>query len=147
MDKAKLKEIVVGQQEEVVGHLEDAIEDLKVGQDIDEEDTIDPEDFSHQNEAGGLLLRYRTRLAEAKAELERAKEIPLEKCEMVQVGALIETNKMNFFVGISSLPFEHEDKDVVGISTSAPVYVALLEKKVGDNITLAGKAYKITGIS
>lgn len=147
MDKSIVKEEILKHQVEVVEHLEEAIKDFHAEADLDEDDTIDPEDRSHQDEATDMELRLKEQLKIAQHDLNLLEGISLDAVSDVRVGSLINTDRMVFYVGISSLPFQLENKTVVGISTNAPIYYALMNKKTGDTITVANTTYSIESIA
>lgn len=64
----------------------------------------------------------------------------------VQPGALVVTDKMTFLVGISG-DFESDGQTIKGISTSAPIYEAMKDKKAGDQVTVNGNAFKIKEVA
>lgn len=66
--------------------------------------------------------------------------------EGVQPGALVVTDKMTFLVGLSG-DFESDGQTIKGISTSAPIYEAMRDKKAGDKVTMNGNTFKITEIA
>jgi len=147
MDKAIIKQSIIAQQEEAVETLRKAVEQYQEEADIDEQEGQDPQDYSHQEEATDLWRRMETQLKIAESDLARIQSIPLEKVEKVKVGSLIETDYLNFFVGISSLPFQIDDRKVIGISTHAPIYLQLKGKKEGDRVSIGKKEYKIRAVS
>jgi len=66
--------------------------------------------------------------------------------EQVQPGALVVTDKMTFLVGISG-DFEYDGQTIKGISASAPIYDAMKDKKVGDEVMVNGNLFKIEAVS
>ena len=64
----------------------------------------------------------------------------------VQPGALVVTDKMTFLVGISG-DFESDGQTIKGISTSAPIYEAMKDKKAGDQVTVNGNTFQIKEVA
>ena len=66
--------------------------------------------------------------------------------EGVQPGALVVTDKMTFLVGLSG-DFESDGQIIKGISSSAPIYEAMRDKKAGDKVTINGNSFKIKEVA
>lgn len=62
--------------------------------------------------------------------------------EQVKPGALVVTDKMTFLVGISG-DFESDGHTIKGISTSAPIFESMKDKKAGDKVEINGNTFKI----
>jgi hypothetical protein len=52
----------------------------------------------------------------------------------------------NFFLGVATVPFLYDHKQIVGISVSAPIFVNIKGKKIGDSFTFSGHQYNIQEI-
>ena len=146
MDKAKVKAQVEQIQSEVIKDLEQAYARDVTSADIDETETKDPEDFSHQGELNEMARRIELRLKNSQDELKYLQKLSSEARDTVGEGALVETNKYVFFVAIATHPFEIGGKTVVGISTEAPIYFAMRDRKAGDDFVFADKSYKILSV-
>ena len=72
---------------------------------------------------------------------------PEKKCDRVEFGALVVTNKQKIFVsvGIGKFPFRGEDYFV--ISPVVPFYKAMEGKKIGDDFEFRGQKFNILEIS
>lgn len=66
--------------------------------------------------------------------------------DQVKSGALVVTDKLTFLVGISG-DFEYDGKTIKGISTSAPIYDAMKDKKAGDEVEVNGNTFKIKEVA
>lgn len=137
MKKDILNEII-SHQEELISDMEKELETLDNYTDIDETDTIDPEDLSHQSESKHIVYFMKQQQKKAISDLNYIKSKFDLKCDHVQPGAVVYTDKKIFFIGVSSLAFRLEDKTVIGISTSAPIYSIMLNKKAGDSFSFGG---------
>lgn len=146
MNKEELKNKLIEQQEGMIAEFEQKVKDIHSMVDIDEEDTIDPEDFSHQAEAGEMEELIKSQLNRAKEKLGELKKFPIDEISEIRTGAIVETNERNFIVGFSIPPVAIEGKEFVGISKEAPIYSALEGKNVGDRFEVGGVTYEITKI-
>ena len=92
--KAKLFEV----QNSIVKELEEKIATSHSMVDVDEDDTLDPEDFSHQYESGELESLMKVQLLNAKMDLSRLNKMDFSSKDSVTDGALVQTNKFNFIM-------------------------------------------------
>lgn len=144
--KEEIKNKLIELQKKMIAEFEEKVQDVHSMVDIDEEDTHDPEDFSHQYEAGEMEQLVKSQLYRAKEKLNDLKNMSIEPSSIVESGAIVETDKRNFVIGFSSTPFEIDEKEFVGISKGAPVYAAMDGKKVGDSFEVGGTNYTIKNI-
>ena len=64
----------------------------------------------------------------------------------VAYGALIETDKKFFLVGVSSPAIHVHDKELICFSTEAPIFHALEGKKKGDTFKLGNDTHTIKNV-
>ena len=147
MDKANIKREIEKIQQGVIDDLITSRNRMKTAADIDENETKDPEDLSRQNELGTMATRLKFMLQKAKDDLKFLQSIPLDTGSSVAEGSLVITDGYVFYVGIAVHPFDIEGKHVVSISTDAPIYVVMRDKKTGDSFDLAGKTYQIQAVN
>jgi hypothetical protein len=69
MDKAKILSAIIDEQEKVINNLKASIERYKQESNMDEDNTLDPDDYARQNEAKDMQLRYENMLKSAKHNL------------------------------------------------------------------------------
>jgi len=146
MNKKAITEKMVSLQETIVDELFEQVTTVHTNVDIDEEETHDPEDYSHQFESQELEQLIKVQLNKAKSDLQFLKTIDFGPKNTVTSGALVKTNKMIFFVGFPTVPFDAGDDHIVGISLSSPIYPIMAKKKAGDNFTFSGIDYNIESI-
>ena len=147
MDKVKIISAIIEEQQKVINGLKSSAERYKSEADLDEDQTQDPEDYSRQNEAKDMQLRYEKLLLTAQKYwniLEKAKS---ENYTEIEIGTLIETDKNYIFVGISLPVFKYEGKDVISVSEEAPVFQTLKSKTLGDTLELGNNNFKIISIN
>ena len=147
MNKENIKSKLFEMQENIINELAEKIEVTHSMVDIDESDTIDPDDYSHQYETGEIEQLMRVQLNKAKGNFERLQHIDFSPKQNVCPGAYIETNKFNFFVGFSTVPFDVDGKHIIGISAGSPIYSIMVNKKQGDSFSFCGVDYTIETIN
>ena len=143
MDKVKIISAIIEEQQKVINGLKSSAERYKSEADLDEDQTQDPEDYSRQNEAKDMQLRYEKVLLTAQKNwniLEKAKS---ENYTEIEIGTLIETDKNYIFVGVSVPIFKYAEKDVISVSEDAPIFKTLKSKKIGENLEFGKNIFKI----
>jgi hypothetical protein len=115
--------------------------------DIDESDTIDPEDFSHQTESGEMKTMFEQKLIKALADLNSFNKIDFSTKNIAEPGAVVSTEIFHFLLGFPCLPLEFENKKIVGISKDSSFYPFLIGKKNGDQFKVNGIDYTILEIN
>ena len=147
MNKAKLKERLLQMQELMLTEFKEKIQMTHSMVDIDEDDTHDPEDLSHQYESGELEELFKLQLHRAHRQLEELKHLDFDPKSCAEPGAIVHTDKRNFILGFSTVPFDLDGEEYVGVSRSAPIYTSLQGKKVGQSFTFCGTDYLINSIN
>lgn len=146
MDKQSIKNFLLDKQAKLVAELKEQTKTIHTMVDIDETDTIDPEDFSHQYESKEMEQMLKVQLNRAERGLEVLASLDISPKNKVETGAIIETNSLNFFIGYPTIPFEIEGKRYVGISAGSPIYSLMNGKRIGDTFQYSGTTYNINTI-
>ena len=116
------------------------------GADLDEESTLELDDFAQQNSSNDSAINLQNRINKAINDLENFKELRPELVDEITEGNVVLTDKLNFVIGLSFKDFEWENKKFVGISTEAPIFSALVGKREGDKVEFNGISYTIEEI-
>ncbi len=74
------------------------------------------------------------------------KKISTQENSKVETGTLVETDKGWFYLSVSLGEFQFEGKKIFAISPETPLAIAMLNKKVGDNIVVNQMQQKIKSI-
>jgi len=146
LTKGQVKHALIEKQKEVVENLEEIIAKMRESSDIDEDDAASLDDFSHIGEAEEMLVRMENKLEGAIKSLNILQDMNLEKTEEVDLGALVETDSLHFFVSLALPSIEMDGETVHSISTNSPIYLAMEGKKAGDTVAFGKKKYKIKAI-
>ena len=146
MNKIALQKVLMSQQESLIRAIQERIESSNTMSDIDETDTIDPEDFSHQTEAGELKIVFEQKLKKAQADLEVLRKIDFSPKKTAESGAILTTENFHFLLGFASIPFDFENKKIVGISIDSPIYSFMKGKAKGDKFSYSSNNYQILNI-
>lgn len=146
MKKTKIIEEIIKGQEQIIADLEKAVEVYRRGSDIDEEDTIDPDDLSRQSEAKDMQLGLENKLSKEKQVVKTLLNFKDKQVLTLQNGALVETDKMYIYVGVVTHPIEIGGKKLLSISQKAPIMNLLKDKKAGDTIKIGSLIHTIKSI-
>lgn len=147
MNKKKIIQLLINRQLTIVDELTKSMESYQEYADLDEDSTLDPEDFSQQTVAKESQLRLQQQLERAQTELALLEHYAVNKFDTVQAGALIQTDSLWFLTGISLGVFEAEEINIHFISTGSPAFDVVLGKKINDSFTLGNKNYKVIAIA
>lgn len=144
-------------RKDVIQHLillkQDEINSLKEsekiyaeGADLDEESSLELDDFAQQSQSTDAARNLQIRIKQATIDLENFKALRPELVNEITEGNVVLTDKLNFVIGLSFKDFEWENKKFVGISTQAPIFDALVGKRAGDKLEFNGIDYTIEEI-
>jgi transcription elongation GreA/GreB family factor len=95
------------------------------------------------NDEANVLNRQLDFAVEEMALLKRLRDSRDQEHDRVGLGAIVTTNRQTFFVSASLEDFEVDGRRYVGISTSSPLFRAMLGKKAGDSFSFRGDFYQI----
>lgn len=132
MNKQEIKQQLIELQKSVIGSYEKLLQEYGSQADLDEEDTIDPEDFSHQDEATEMGQIIEMQINKAKADLYSLESLPAGHQKRVSLGAYIETNKGYYMIMLSPKSFTYKGKSIKGVSIKSPFFKAMVGKKQGE---------------
>ncbi len=144
--KEKIRNQIIEIETEELKGLQQMLKTYSEAADLDEESTLDPDDFSQQNQNFESADNLTKRIARVKQMIDSFLNLPTEGFEKVEPGALVLTDSLNFYMGISTKQFQQDGKTFIGINTDAPIYKALEGAKAGNNIEFNGKKYKVLEI-
>lgn len=145
MNKEHILKKIIEEQQKVIDNFQESVNSYRSASDMDEEATHDIEDFSHQNEAKDMQLRFEQLAKTAETNLLFLEKSIDEPHTGIEAGALVETDKNYIFIGISVAPFKVDDKDVICISEEAPIYARIKDAKIGTEIDFG--THKVTVVN
>lgn len=146
MNKEELIKTLSNNLSNLVNDFKDRVSTIHTMSDIDEMDTIDPEDLSHQAEAQEFEYMLKGQISEVERQLLILKEIPRDAMNVVSYGSVVETDRHNFYIAFATAPFSFNNSEILGISMNSPIYSVMINKKAGDEFEFCGVHYKILKI-
>ena len=144
--KEELIAELVQHQQLKITELKDRLKLASEAADIDEDNSLDPEDFSHQSEASDIKMLVENQLIVAEQELKQLLLIDTSTKNRVEPGAIVSANGFIFFIGVSFPTVSFQGSDILGISIDTPIYRELKGNSTGDSFNISGKVYFIQSI-
>lgn len=139
MKRTEILNRIIEEQKKVIANMQQTVDRYVNASDLDEDSTIDPDDLSRQVEFKDLQLRFEVLLKEAQDNLALVEsELSNEERDRVEGGSILELNNHFIFIGISVPKFTLGTKEVISISTEAPIFQEFKDKKKGDHVQFAG---------
>lgn len=146
MNKENLKRRLLELQKASLASLEEKINTTHSMVDVDETDTIDPEDLSHQFESTESEYLFKQQLIKARLDLDLIEHTDFGPKDFVEAGAYVKTDQFNFVIVCATTPFDWNGEHIVGISTDSPMFKEMKDLKVGSTFSVLGKEYSIKEI-
>lgn len=147
MEKIEILNAIIEEQHVILNDIRETISVYETTADIDEDNTLDPEDYSHQTEAKEMQLRFEEKLKEEQAILDFLEQHKELKLDTVGRGALVETEEHYIYIGTSVRPVVVNNKEALSVSEKAPIVAELIGKKVGEKVLIGDNEYTILNIS
>ncbi|HEX5112744.1 MAG TPA: hypothetical protein VFV79_07850 [Saprospiraceae bacterium] len=129
-----------------LAELTQALNDYESASNIDETDTLDPEDLSQQTEFKEMQMRMKFHLEQVNDQLSRLQELANKKVNSVEAGAIVETDRILLFIGVSCPSIPVDGKEILGISTETPIFAALKGKTAGDIFKMGKEEHSIASV-
>ncbi|HUR29777.1 MAG TPA: hypothetical protein VMZ69_00025 [Saprospiraceae bacterium] len=146
MNKQEVLQRIRESLENNVRELSNTLESQRSASDIDGGDTRDPEDFSQQSESRDKEMAFQIQLDAAQAQLGKLDDFTGKKITGAEPGAIVETDKNLFYLGISVSPMHIGNKELYGVSPDTPAYNAIRGKAKGDTFNVGKHEHTILDI-
>ena len=147
MDKKEKRKKIINHlielKEQEILALENSFEIFNESADLDEETTLELDDFSKQDQSRNSAQNVRMRINLAQENLNEFKNLRPQLVDEITNGNVVLTDKVNIVIGLAFKEFIWENEKYVGISTDAPIYAELQTKKEGDAFVFNGTKYQI----
>lgn len=146
MNKVEIKNHLENYQQNLIDKIKGEFNRKKDASEIDHNDVRDADSHSHQSQSQEDEQLIDDRLKNALDALTFLKNTPLKESNKVELGSLIETDSFLIYVGIATQKFTKNGKEIIGISTDAPIYNKLEGQTVGFPFEITGVSCKIVSI-
>ncbi len=145
VNKNELFEACMEQQRKEVENFENRISTLK-------KDMFENKESASQSGEGNagkmeLLANYEKELAFSQMEMNQLKSLtPSIANSIVELGAIVMTDHLNFYISVPTDKIEMDSVSVIGISIKSPIYTVMQGKKKGDTFKFNETVYTILNV-
>ncbi|WP_392437081.1 hypothetical protein ACF3N7_09115 [Cruoricaptor ignavus] len=146
MTRKDIMQALMDEQQQIVERLAKRTDELDNAADLDEDDTIDPEDLSHQDELKQQQFGMEDVLAKANENLAILKSFENQEFTTVEEGSIVNLDEMIVFIGAAIPAVDFNGKKLIGISSDAPLFTVVQGKTVGEKVKLGEKTAEILNI-
>lgn len=143
--RSRLLDACITKQQLLINDFRVRLRNLAESQNISG-DTYQTDDLSARdkiNDETNLLNKQLDFAVEEMALLKRLRDMREQPHQRVGLGAIVVTNRYTFFVSASLEELEVDGRKYIGISTSSPLFTAMVGKKPGDSFSFRGDVYHI----
>jgi transcription elongation GreA/GreB family factor len=108
------------------------------------EDSMEEGFVSYREQLQHTRDMYTMQLQTTQNDLETLQQVPAHSLTLIiEAGAIVHTDKQNFFIAVSIGKVTVDNKTYFPISTSAPIFQAMVGLKKGDSFQFRDRQYKI----
>lgn len=143
MNKIELKKVLIDLEENTIGNAVMNYNDFLSGNHLDRENVIEVDDQAQHRASLELSDKLDEQIHEHETHLAILNNLSFEPTEVVKPGAVLHVNGRCIVVATPKSKFNFAGKDFIGISTKAPIYAQIKDKRAGDNFSFNGKNYQI----
>ncbi len=147
MNKEKVKRKIDSYLQKRILDLENEVYDKVKSSAMQCSDINDMDSHSQQFQVLEDERNINVRLNHIIDQRKHLQNIPVIKADIVKEGALLEIKNLFIFVGIVTPVISNDSKDIIGISTAAPIYKTLQNQSVGFQFKFAGDNCEILTIN
>lgn len=144
--KDKIRELIIENERKELNGLKEMFKTHSKAADLDEDTSLSSEDFAQQDQFRESAKGLEVRITQAKTALDNFLNLDHSPKGKVEPGAMVLTDSLNFYIGISATMFEYDGKKFIGLEPDAPFYAALRDAKKGDEVSYNQHQYKILEI-
>ncbi|OWP74938.1 hypothetical protein [Flavobacterium oreochromis] len=146
MNKKELKKFLIENETYHIHNSEQNLIDFVKGTMLNRYDVIDQDDQSHHRQEEQLRKKLDFQVNEHEHHLEEIKALSFEKSTKVEPGAVIKVNDNYMVIATADGKFNFNGKEFLSISSKAPIYQCIMEKKKGDTCNFNGNNFIINEI-
>lgn len=141
--KRRVFEACLERQQTMVRNAKDAVREAQENANTSEESAEDGF-VSYREQLQHTRDMYTMQLQNALNELEILQQVPVhDVTKTIETGAVVHTDKQNFFISVSVPKIEVDKKTYFPISTSAPIFQAMVGLKQGEAFSFRDRNYRI----
>ncbi len=146
MNKDKLKQKLLELKREDTNASYEGFDTLLASHLAIDADTIDSDDLSHTNASAEVTNTLDDMYDEDLDDYRLLESITFEPTKTVRVGAVVQINSKKLVVAVAIPNFTYDGEEYIAISSKAPIYSKIKNKKAGDSFTINNKKYTIENV-
>ncbi|MCB9257149.1 MAG: hypothetical protein H6579_08475 [Chitinophagales bacterium] len=146
LNKELILDSLIQHQEEIIKDFDLLLKRYLVAADIDEEDTKDVEDYARQGISTDMVHSAELQLIQAKNDLLVLKNLDISIKEVISPGAVVITDKYNFFISVANHSFKVDGKEFIGLAFDSPIYQYMRLLPEGEKFSFNKQEYLIKEI-
>lgn len=141
-NKPSILKACIDFQQKQVDRFESRLDTIKA--DMNSQDNSPSQTENRNTGKLEVIANYEKELIFAKMELSVLNSIkPDSTSDQVELGAVVYTKDLNFFISVSVGKISVDGKEFIGISTQAPIYKVMEGLKKGDTFSFNENTYVI----
>ena len=126
--------------------MQGSVNEMKEDADLDESNTMDPEDYSHAAESKDMELRLQLEAVNSMELMARLDTFNDKDHDIIENGAVVKTDGPWFLIGVSAPKINLGKQIIYALTEQAPIFASIQGKKKGDTIKLGNNSYTIKDI-
>lgn len=146
MDKITLKATLINAHQQTLQRLRDEYASYQSGGDLNLEDVRDADDNSHREQTEEYLQALERQIHQRENEIETLRNLDFGRKTSVTEGAVALVNGQYYIIGIPACQFDLEGKHFVAMSSDAPFYQELMDRKQNDSFVFNDKTFTIESV-
>ena len=146
MDKVTLKATLIKAHQETLQRLRDEYASYQSGGNLNLDDVRDADDNSHREQTEEYLQAMERQIHQRENEIKVLRDLDFGHKTSVTEGEVALVNGQYYIIGIPACQFDLEGTHFVAMSTDAPFYQELMDKKQNDSFVFYDKTFRIESI-
>lgn len=125
---------------------QDEVDTQHSASELDQESAYDIDDQFQADTAGDLAGLFERAEAGQRARVAAVDALDFGPKETAEPGAVVVLDDQVYVIGVATEPFQVDGREVVGISTDAPIWLALRGTRAGDTFTFDGRTRHVDAV-
>jgi hypothetical protein len=147
MDKSRIRDRLLSLEAHELQDTQAAYSEYVAGAHIDTDGAVDDQDHSQAAQARNLSEAFECPLHDHLAKIELLKRIDFGPKSRVEAGAVVKFDDRYYVVGVATGRFCCDDQPFMGISTQAPIYAELEDRRAGESFMFKGREHLIQEVA
>jgi transcription elongation GreA/GreB family factor len=147
MDKNIIKETMLSLEGEALQSARDKYFDYVADARLDRSEPIEDDEQAQAEIASDLSEALDDTLHDQTDKLDKLREVDFGPKSTVTEGALVRLSGRYFVIAVSTSKFICDGREVMGISTMAPIFEAIKGARVGETVEFNGRKFVVEDVA